>query len=113
MAFKINLKEVNMQPHPKFEGVKVGYVSTKERHPELSIIILELVPGIQIPLHTHEREIDSILILEGEGEMFLNNEWIRVKAGDIIVVGANELHGLKSTGEIPFKSYVIHAPALW
>lgn len=113
MALKINLQEVNMQPHPKFEGVNVGYVSTKERHPELSIIILELVPGIQIPTHTHEREIDSIFILQGEGEMFLNNEWIKIKAGDIIVVGANELHGLKSTGEIPLKSYVIHAPALW
>lgn len=113
MALKINLEEINMQPHPKFEGVKIGYVSTRERHPELSIIILEVDPGIQIPIHTHEREIDSIFVLQGEGEMFLNNEWFQVKKGDIIVVGTNELHGLKSKGNIPLKTYVIHAPALW
>jgi quercetin dioxygenase-like cupin family protein len=113
MALKINLKEVNMQAHPKFEGVKIGYVSTKERHPELSIVILEIIPGIQIPTHTHEREIDSIFVLEGEGEIFLNNEWTNIKAGDIIVVGTNELHGVKSTGDIPLKAYIVHAPALW
>ncbi|MCX7914594.1 MAG: cupin domain-containing protein, partial [Thermodesulfovibrionales bacterium] len=86
---------------------------TKERHPELSIIVLEVAPSIEIPLHTHEKEIDSIFILEGEGEMFINNEWITVRKGDIIVVGSNELHGLKTKGNSPLKSYVIHAPALW
>lgn len=111
MALKINLNEVKMQPHPKFNGVNVGYVVTKDRHPELSIIILELARGVEIPLHTHEKEIDSILIIEGEGEMYLNDEWQPVRKGDIIVIGSKELHGLKAKTDL--KSYVIHAPALW
>lgn len=111
MALKINLNEVQFEPHPKFNGVNVGYVVTKERHPELSIIILELASGVEIPTHTHEKEIDSIFIIEGEGEMYINDSWQPVKKGDIIVIGSKELHGLKA--KTPLKSYVIHAPALW
>jgi len=111
MALKINLNEVKMQPHPKFNGVNVGYVVTKEKHPELSIIILELASGVEIPLHTHDKEIDSIFIIEGEGEMHMNDSWQPVKKHDIIAIGSKELHGLKA--KTPLKCYVIHAPALW
>ncbi len=112
MSFKINLNDVKMENHPKFDGVKIGFIVTKKQHPELSITILEIAPNIQIPLHTHEKEIDSIFILEGEGEIFMNNEWISAKAGDIIVVGNKELHGLKAMRNT-LRCYVIHAPALW
>lgn len=111
MALKINLNEVQMKPHPKFEGVKVGYVVTKENHPELSIIILELASGVEIPLHTHEKEVDSIFIIEGEGEMYMADSWQKVKKGDIIAIANKELHGLKA--KKPLKCYVVHAPALW
>ncbi len=113
MALKTNLNKVSMKPHPKFDGVKIGYVVTKEIHPELSIILLEVSPGVEIPNHTHEKEIDSILILQGEAETFINNEWTPVKEGDIIVIGSKELHGLRAKGEVPLKAYIIHAPALW
>lgn len=113
MALKISLEEIQMKPHPKFEGVKTAFIATKEKYPELSIIILEIAPGVQIPLHTHENEIDSILVLDGEGEMHINNSWQKVKAGDVIVVDKTELHGLKATGHTPIRCYVVHAPALW
>lgn len=111
MAVKINLNEVKMQPHPKFSGVNVGYVVTKQTHPELSIIILEIASGVEIPIHTHEKEIDSIFIIEGEGELYIADTWQSVKKGDIVVIGKNELHGLRA--KTPLKCYVVHAPALW
>ena len=46
MAFVINLDNLEMKPHPKFKGVKIGYVLTKEKHPELSITVLEVLPGV-------------------------------------------------------------------
>ncbi|MGB9710225.1 MAG: cupin domain-containing protein [Thermodesulfovibrio sp.] len=111
MALKINLSEVQMNPHPKFNGVKVGYVVTKDKHPELSIIILELDSGVEIPLHTHEKEVDSIFIIEGEGQMYINNAWQAVRKDDIIAIGSKELHGLKA--KTPLTCYVVHAPGLW
>lgn len=113
MAFKINLEEIEMKPHPKFEGVKIGFVVTKEKHPELSITLLEILPGVEIPIHTHEKEVDTIFILEGEAEVFLNHVWQKVKKGDIIVVPSKETHGVRVIGEVPLRCYIVHAPALW
>lgn len=113
MAFKVNLEELEMKPHPKFEGVKIGFLLTKEKHPELSITILEVLPGIEIPVHVHEKEVDVIFILEGEAEVFINNTWQRAKRGDIIVVSPGEEHGVKALGEKVLKCYIVHAPALW
>lgn len=111
MAFKVNLEDLEMKPHPKFKGVDIGFVVTKEKHPELSITILRITKDTEIPLHTHEREVDSIFILEGEGEIYLNENWQKVKKGDVVVVGAGEVHGLRANETI--KCYIVHAPALW
>lgn len=113
MAFMTNLKNLEMKPHPKFEGVKIGYILTKEKHPELSITVLEIMPGIEIPLHRHEKEVDTIFILEGEAEVFLKDSWENAKEGDVIVISPKEVHGVKAVGEKPLKCYIVHAPALW
>jgi len=113
MAWVINLKDLEMKPHPKFEGVKIGYILTKEKHPELSITVLEILPGAEIPLHTHKKEVDTIFILEGSAEVFLNETWRRVKEGDVIIISPKEVHGVKAVGEKPLKCYIVHAPALW
>jgi len=113
MAFVINLNSLEMKPHPKFEGVKIGYILTKEKHKELSITVLEVSPGVEIPLHSHEKEVDTIFILEGSAEVFLNETWIKAKEGDVIIVSPKEVHGVKAVGEKTLKCYIVHAPALW
>ena len=113
MAFVVNLNNLEMKPHPKFKGVKIGYILTKEKHPELSITVLEVLPGVEIPLHTHEKEVDTIFILEGSAEVFLGESWKGVKEGDVIVISPKEVHGVKAVGERSLKCYIVHAPALW
>jgi len=112
-VFVININELEMRPHPKFKGVKIGYVLTKEKHKELSITVLEIEPGIEIPLHTHEKEVDTIFILEGEGEIYLGEFKHKGKKGDIIVISPGEIHGVKAIGSSKLKCYIVHAPALW
>lgn len=109
----INLSEVEMKPHPKFEGVKIGFITTKEKTPELSITLLKIEPGVEIPAHTHEREVDCIFVLEGEGELYLKGNLKPLKRGDIVVVKAGEVHGVKNTGAEALICYIVHAPALW
>ena len=99
MAWVVNLKDLEMKPHPKFDGVKIGYILTKEKHSELSITVLEILSGVEIPLHTHEKEVDTIFVLEGSGEVFLNETWRRVKEGDVIIISPKEVHGVKAVGK--------------
>jgi quercetin dioxygenase-like cupin family protein len=108
-----NLKDLKMEPHPKFQGVKIAFLLTKEKHPELSITVLEIEPGIEIPKHRHEKEVDTIFVLEGEGEIYLSEKWQRAKSGDVIIVSPGVSHAVKNTGLSPLKCYIVHAPALW
>lgn len=109
----VNLEKLEMKPHPKFEGVKIGFITTKEKTPELSITLLEIEKEVAIPIHTHEKEVDTIFILEGEGILFLDDNEYKVKKGDVIVIQAGKKHGIKNTGDVPLKCYIVHAPALW
>lgn len=109
----INIRDLKMEPHPKFHGVKIAFLLTREKHPELSITVLEIEPGIEIPLHKHAREVDNILILEGEGEIYLEGKWQRAKSGDVVVISPGVSHAVKNTGLSPLKCYIVHAPALW
>ncbi|MFN3567298.1 MAG: cupin domain-containing protein [Caldimicrobium sp.] len=110
---KINLKELNMKPHPKFQGVKIAFILTKEKTQALSITMLEIEPGIEIPIHSHEKEVDSILVLKGEGEIYIEDKKSSLKEGDCVVIFPGMKHGVKNTGTNPLICYIVHAPALW
>jgi len=43
-------------------------------------------------LHAHANTVELLLILDGEGEYFINNQNYHVKKGDILVVGKNIIH---------------------
>lgn len=110
---KINISEVERKPHPKFAGVKIGFIATKDKTKEMSITVLEIAAGVEIPAHTHEREVDSIFVLEGEGEIYFSDNWYPLKIGDVVIVKPGEVHGIRNTGKHPLICYIVHAPALW
>ncbi len=111
MAIKVNLKDVEFKPHPKFEGVEIAFVTTKDSTPQMSLTLLKIAPGIEVPIHTHENEVDSIFVIKGRGKAFLNGEWKDLEEGDIVVIPPKDEHGVRSETELV--CYIIHAPALW
>ncbi|MFN4196649.1 MAG: cupin domain-containing protein [Caldimicrobium sp.] len=110
---KINLNELELKPHPKFQGVKIAYILTKEKTQALSITVLEIKPGIEIPVHSHEKEVDTILVLKGEGEIYIEGKKAPLKEGDCVAILPGMKHGVKNTGAKPLFCYIVHAPALW
>ena len=111
MGILLNLENLKLEDHPHIKGVKIGFVVTKEKCSELSIKVLEIEKGMEIPIHTHEKEADTIFVLEGKGKVFLNGEWKELKPGDVVVIPPQEKHGV--VAETFLKCYIVHAPALW
>lgn len=113
MAYFFRKEEITFKPHPKFEGVKIALLVDSQKSPQASVSLLEIEPGVEIPIHTHETQIDSIYVLEGEGEAFVNGKWEGISAGDYIFVPAGEEHGVKNTGQGRLKLFIVHSPPLF
>lgn len=66
-----------------------------------------LPPGASIGRHTHGRNEELYLVLEGTGTMHLDGETVAVSAGSLILNRAGGTHGLKNDGERPLRLFVV------
>jgi (S)-ureidoglycine aminohydrolase len=61
---------------------------------------------ISHPAHTHESE-EIILVLQGNVDMLIGEKSYKAKAGDLLYVNSNVLHGLKNDGTGECSYYAI------
>ena len=60
--------------------------------------------------HLHREHSETIYVIEGEGEMLLGEDIIRIKKGDYIFIPKNTPHKVGVTSAIPLKVLSIQAP---
>ncbi len=113
MAYFFKQEEITFGPHPKFKGVGFALLIDHKRDPRLSVSMLAIEPGVEIPIHTHETQADSIYVLSGEGEAYCNGEWRKIGSGDYLLIPPGEEHGVRNTGEEPLKLFIVHSPPLF
>ena len=67
-------------------------------------------PGYATPLHSHPY-LETITVLEGEGEAWLQGSDARVglRPGVTLVIDAHQRHWFRATGDRPLKTYGVHA----
>ncbi len=58
-----------------------------------------LKPGCSIGFHQHQGDAETYYILSGEGTFNDNGTLVPVQAGDVMVTGDGESHGLENTGD--------------
>jgi quercetin dioxygenase-like cupin family protein len=104
--------DMEFAPHPKFDGVQMAVLITGETCPDASVCVLHVDKGVEIPIHTHDRQADSIFILDGNCEIFINGSWQHAEAGGHVFVPAGVEHGVRNSGEKPLKLFIHHCPAL-
>lgn len=98
-----NLSEV--EPRIEQKGSKFGFKAKRLGVPSgakaLGCSWYELVPGkTSFPQHFHCANEEAVFILEGTGEMRIENNRVPVEAGDYIAlpIGPEHAHSLKNTG---------------
>ena len=105
-------QEMVFADHPKFANVKIGTFITGKDTEAASVCLLDIGPNTEIPIHTHDPQVDSIFVVSGEGEGFINGKWEKISTGDYIFVPATEAHGIRNTGKASLKLFVHHSPPL-
>jgi quercetin dioxygenase-like cupin family protein len=99
--------------HPVFQGVQISKLATKGECDSLGVSLIEITPGAEIGPHIHEASLDSIYVLGGEGEAYVNGEWIGISTGDYLLVPEKVEHGIRNNGRDSLTLFVAHAPPLF
>jgi mannose-6-phosphate isomerase-like protein (cupin superfamily) len=80
------------------EGVKARMlISASNGATQLCIFEQWVAPGLGAPTHRHTVE-EVLSVREGEAEMWIEAEHVRVLAGQSLIVPAGRLHGFRNSG---------------
>ena len=88
-----------------------GYKSKIIFSEKLNVLIADIEPGMLKNRHAHPNSDSIIVILEGEGEYYLNEtESHPIKPGDVCIAPAGSLHGVANTGTVPIRYLCVEGP---
>ena len=105
-------KDMAFTLHPKFANVQWAVFITGKDTNTASVCLLDIPPNNGLPIHMHDPQVDSIFVVSGKGEAYVNGTWEPVEAGDYIFVPQTATHGMKNTGNESLKIFVHHSPPL-
>ncbi len=113
MAHFLQSDAYRFEEHPKFQRVRLAKLAGKDQQSPAGISMLELEPGAEVPVHTHENSIDSIYVMSGNAEIYHDGQWHHASEGDYCFVPAGEEHGVKNQGKRILRLFIVHSPALF
>ena len=105
-------REMIFIKHPTFDNVKTAIFITGKETNMASVCLIEIAPGSETPIHTHEEQADSIFVVQGRGETYINGTWQPIEPGDYLYIPAKGEHGTRNTGKEPLQLFVHHSPPL-
>ncbi len=92
------------------EGNFAGGVATSSRGAtEVSVIRQRQAPGAANPAHSHDHE-EVMVVLSGTVRVTAGKEGAELSAGDAVIVPANVVHRIETTGETDAE-WLLAAPA--
>lgn len=97
--------------HPTYANVKIAMFITSKETNLASVCLLEIAPFTEVPIHRHEDRADSVFVVAGHGESYINGSWQPIEAGDYIFIPAQGEHGTRNTGAEPLRLFMHHGPS--
>jgi quercetin dioxygenase-like cupin family protein len=95
----------------RLEG-RTRVATIKAGREEIALIEFELEPGFEGPdPHTHDDQIDSFYVLDGEVEFLVEGERLRLGAGSFVAAPLGVVHTFGNPGPGRARLLNIHAPS--
>ena len=83
-------------------------VSAQNGATQLCLFEQWVAPGNGAPTHSHPVE-EVLTVYAGEGEMWLDQEKVTVKAGQSLIVPAGRRHGFRNSGTVTLHLHAVLA----
>jgi mannose-6-phosphate isomerase-like protein (cupin superfamily) len=79
--------------------------------PELEVIELNFGPGFEgVSPHSHDDQVDSFYVLEGEAEFVFGDSVVRAGPGTYVAAPVGVVHGFRNAGPGDLRMLNVHAP---
>jgi mannose-6-phosphate isomerase-like protein (cupin superfamily) len=73
---------------------------------------VKVQPGSGTMIHYHPEQEETYRILEGTLEVFRDDQWRAVPAGESLTVARGAVHGFRNASDVPVRFLNVHRPAL-
>ncbi len=78
----------------------------------ISLLVLRATEGVVIKSHLHKTHDETVYVIKGTAQMFINGKWIDVKPGSLHFNPMGKAHSTKVTGNEPLVVISIFTPAM-
>ncbi len=99
-------------PHPRFDGVRMKTLITREMNPGMTLHRILLAPGGVIPAHTHEASTETFYVLRGRGACRIGAEEFALEPGSSNYAPPRIVHSVCNTGDQELEVLAIFNPPL-
>jgi len=108
-----NEREVEWSPHPVLPIQIKNFLSRRDDQGDITIFLVKLPAGREIPVHVHETQEDIIFILAGKARMWIDGVGdFDIEKGTFIRVPKNTKHRIYDVTE-DILNYDVFTPPLF
>jgi quercetin dioxygenase-like cupin family protein len=100
------LKDNPLKAGEKFQLINIAQDDT------VTLSVLRVAEGAVIKQHLHKTHDETVYVIKGTGQMFINGKWVDIKPGSLHFNPMNKVHATKNTGTEPLIAVSVFTPAM-
>lgn len=94
----IKSTETAWKDHPRFPGIQMKGLITKEENPYASISVVLVPPDGEVSWHMHATQIETVYLLRGQAVLTIGTIESPMISGCIVAIPAGVKHALRNGG---------------
>jgi len=106
----IKSAEAAWEDHPRFAGIQMKGLITKEDNPYASISVVHVPPGGEVGWHLHGTQIETVYLLRGQAVLTIGTLESPMTSGSIVAIPAGAKHALRNVGSDSVELLAIFTP---
>ena len=112
MSYLFDPQDIAWQPHPRFEGASLRPLITPDHNPGLTVSQVRLLPGSELPPHSHPASAETFFVLTGAVLCRVGDEERLLRRGEIGYAPPGVVHQVRNPGPEPAEALSIFNPPL-
>jgi len=100
------LEKNPLAPGEKSQMMKIAEDDT------ITVYLIRMAPGAELGPHMHRTHDEIEYFIRGTALLFVNDNWVEVRPGNIHFNPMGKAHGMRNTGSEPFVALIAFTPAM-